>query len=483
MKILTSLRTRFLVMVSMLFVLLIGSILLLIEKREVEAIFDEQIEKGVLIAKYIKQLNIDAFVLGDERSLSENIEKQIDYQLIYIIFYDRQDRYFASTRFIKGFEDICRSNDLPPNVTPQSYLTKKRKLLDKTTLQVLNILEVEVPIFYEGSAFRWGSIKIGLSLEDTLKEIRKTQSGLMLIGLAGLAMGLIGAVILARRITGPLHKLVDGTVKISKGDFSQTIDIHSSDEIGELAKSFNQMSLQLKISRKHIEEAHQKLIQAEKLASIGRMSAGIAHEIRNPLTSIKLNIQKVFADKQLGDLEKSHLAISQEGIRQIENFIKELLNFTRERKLNFARFPMSVILDESIKMITDSLDLKKIKVTRHYGKNLPSVRVDADKLRQVFVNLLHNAVDAVDEGGLIQVRISCRSRKMRVEISDSGCGIPEKDWDIVFEPYYTTKSSGFGLGLANARKIVELHKGTIRIRSKPEKGTKFEVIIPCEEGP
>jgi len=202
MKILTSLRTRFLVMVSMLFVLLIGSILLLIEKREVEAIFDEQIEKGVLIAKYIKQLNIDAFVLGDERSLSENIEKQIDYQLIYIIFYDRQDHYFASTRFIKGFEDICRSNDLPPNVTPQSYLTKKRKLLDKTTLQVLNILEVEVPIFYEGSAFRWGSIKIGLSLEDTLKEIRKTQSGLMLIGLAGLAMGLIGAVILARRITG-----------------------------------------------------------------------------------------------------------------------------------------------------------------------------------------------------------------------------------------------------------------------------------------
>jgi len=276
---------------------------------------------------------------------------------------------------------------------------------------------------------------------------------------------------------------VDGTVKISKGDFSQTIDIHSSDEIGELAKSFNQMSLQLKISRKRIEETHQKLIQAEKLASIGRMSAGIAHEIRNPLTSIKLNIQKVFADKQLGDLEKSHLAVSQEGIRQIENFIKELLNFTRVRKLNFARFPMSVILDESIKMIEDSLDLKKIKVTRHYGKNLPSVRVDADKLRQVFVNLLHNAVDAVDERGRIDVGISCRSRKMKVEISDSGCGIPEKDWDIVFEPYYTTKSSGFGLGLANARKIVELHKGTIRIRSKPEKGTKFEVIIPCEEGP
>ncbi|MCK4337102.1 MAG: GHKL domain-containing protein, partial [Candidatus Aminicenantes bacterium] len=206
---------------------------------------------------------------------------------------------------------------------------------------------------------------------------------------------------------------------------------------------------------------------------------------RNPLTSIKLNIQKVFANKGLGDVEQSHLKISQEGIRQIEIFIKELLSFTRVTELNIDKFSMEMILDESIKMVLDSMELKKIRVIRNYEKGLPQVRVDADKMRQVFLNLLDNAHDAVSEGGIIEIGIfhvkdkSCH--KVKVEISDNGCGIPEKDWDTVFEPYFTTKSSGFGLGLANARKIVERHKGTIRVKKKSGDGTIFEVLIPCEE--
>jgi len=485
MKILSSLQTRFLVMVFVLLVLLVGSILLMIEKREVKAIFEKQIEKGVLIAKYIKQLNIESFSAFNEQGVTEDIEKQIDLQLIYIVFYDRFNRHFASTQFIKNFEDIYMSSNLPANVTPQSYNTERQRLVDKETKQILNILEVEIPVHYKGAELRWGSIKIGLSLEEALEEIRKTRQALLLIGLAGLIVGLIGAIFLARHITGPIKKLVDGTVTISRGDFSQTIDIHSRDEIGELAKSFNQMSQDLQISRRQAEETHQKLIEAEKLASIGRMAAGIAHEIRNPLTAIKLNIQKVFTNKGLGDIEQSYLKISQEGIRQIEIFIKELLSFTRVTELNIDQFSMEMILDESIKMVSDSMELKKIRVIRNYEKELPQVRVDADKMRQVFINLLDNANDAVSEGGIIGVGIfhvkdrSCQT--VKVEISDNGCGIPEKDWDTVFEPYFTTKSSGFGLGLANARKIVERHKGMIHVKKKSGDGTIFEVLIPCEE--
>jgi len=349
----------------------------------------------------------------------------------------------------------------------------------------MRILEIEVPIFVPRSQRRWGSIKIGLSMRDMLAENRKTRLMMVLIGCGGLMIGILGATLLAKRITDPIKKLVDGTVKISKGDFSQKIDIDSQDEIGNLARSFNEMSRQLQLAKKRMEAASRKLIQAEKLASIGRVSASIAHEIRNPLTSVKLNIQKLLEGNRLDKIERDHLDISQEGIGQIENFIKEMLNFTRVSELNLNRFSIEQIMDESVKMMTDSLELKKAVLEKNYQEGLPQLRVDGDRLRQVFLNVLRNACEAIDEEGKINISISLLEERpgksIRIEIFDDGCGIPEKDWENIFEPFYTTKSSGIGLGLANARKIVEQHKGSIRIKKKEGRGANFEIIIPCEE--
>lgn len=296
-------------------------------------------------------------------------------------------------------------------------------------------------------------------------------------------MGAIGATVLARRITRPVKKLAEGTVNIARGDFSHKIEIDTQDEIGNLAKNFNQMSHQLQLAKEREAEAQKKLIQAEKLASIGRIAAGIAHEIRNPLTSVKLNIQKVLESDKLEGLEMDHLEISQEGIGHIENFIKELLNFTRVSTLNCDRFSVVQIIDESVKMISESLEQKRVRLERDFQANLPEVYVDADKLRQVFLNILRNAHEAVDDGGEIVLSLShqddSKGKKIRIEISDNGGGIPEKDWETIFEPFYTTKSSGIGLGLANARKIVEQHKGSIRVKKKEGKGACFEILIPC----
>jgi signal transduction histidine kinase len=308
---------------------------------------------------------------------------------------------------------------------------------------------------------------------------------LILIGCAGLLIGVGGAALLARRVTRPLDKLVDGTVKISKGDFSQTIDIDSQDEIGELAKSFNDMSQQLQLTRKRMEAANRRLIQAEKLASIGRISASIAHEIRNPLTSVKLNIQKVMESQGLADLDKEHLDISQEGIGHIENFIKELLNFTRVADLELNYFSVEQIVDESVKMIRNTLKLKDVQLIKKVQERLPQVLVDGDKIRQVLLNILHNACEAVDNGGKITIILSLlrgrRGQKVRIRICDDGPGIPKKDRENIFEPFYTTKSTGIGLGLANARKIIVQHKGTIHASENEGSGACFDILIPCEE--
>jgi len=484
-KLRMSLQTRFMVWATVLIMVLLVSILLVIEQREVKAIFEEQKEKGVLIAKNIAYLNLPAFIQWDDEGVRENIEEQIDENLVYVVFYGRYNNLFVGTSFIENYKEIYLYSDLGEEVDEKSYLFERKKFVDEKSTQILRILEIEVPIFVRGSPKRWGSIKIGLSLEEMRAEILKTRLMLIFIGCGGLLIGAFGAVLLARRITGPLKKLVEGTVKISKEDFSQKIDITSQDEIGNLAQSFNDMSRKLLLARERMETASNKLIQAEKLASIGRISAGIAHEIRNALTSVKLNIQKLVQSDRLDETEKEHLSISQEGIGQMEKFVKELLDFTRVSELNLARFSLGQILDESIKTLADTLELKKVVLEKNYKEGLPQVLVDADKLKQVFLNILRNAFEAVEEKGKINISLSLlkeqEGSKIRVFISDNGCGIPEENRETIFEPFYTTKASGIGLGLPIARKIIEQHRGTIRVKKNEAQGTSFEILIPTEE--
>ena len=477
-----SLYTRFMIAITFILIFLVGSILFLIERREVRTIFEESKSRGVLTARYIANLNLESLTFWDAGGIKSNIEREIDDSLIYVVIYDKFRSPYVFSDLIQDKEDIKCCSRLPENVSEEMSAAGRRDFrLDGKTVP---IIEIEVPVFAEGTPDYWGSVKVGLSLEENRKEIRRTRLMLILIGCGGFLLGLIGAVVLAKRITGPLQKLVEGTVRISKGDFTQTISVGSRDEIGDLAWSFNEMTRDLLETRRRMEDANLKLIQAEKLASIGRISASIAHEIRNPLTSVKLNIQKLMQNEHLDEEEKEHLSISQEGIGQIEKFIKELLNFTRVSDLNPERFSVVQIIEESLKMMRNSFQEKKIVLEKNFAADLPAVVVDGDKIRQVFLNILRNAVEAVEEGGKIGLALSRVKEngvaKIKVRISDDGCGIPEKDWENIFEPFYTTKPSGFGLGLSNARKIVEQHRGSIRVTKTKGKGTTFEVRIPCE---
>ncbi len=480
-----SLRSRLMLSVVSLLIILAALTFFIIEQREKKAIFDEQKTKGVTIAKYITQMNLNDVLFWDEEEIKISIENQPDDEVIYIIFYQPDKKYYVATDFINNYDETYRASLLEGEINEQSSFFDRKKLKDRESEKILSILEVEVPIFVKGSPRNWGSIKIGLSLEEMEAEIRDTRMRLSLIVLMGLVIGILGAAWLSRRITEPLNKLVEATVKISKGELSQEIDISSRDEIGNLAQSFNEMSRKLLLARKRMEEANKKLIQAEKLASIGRISAGIAHEIRNPLTSVKLNVQKLVQSDRLNEAEKEHISLSQEGIGQMEKFIKELLDFTRVSELNLDRFSIEQILEESVKMIADFLALKKIVLEKKFQEGLPQVLVDGDRLRQLFLNILRNAAEALGEEGKIKLSLSLLDKqpvnKIKIEIIDNGCGIPEKDRDVIFEPFYTTKSSGIGLGLPNARKIIEQHKGSIRVKECQGKGTSFEILIPCEE--
>jgi signal transduction histidine kinase len=217
---------------------------------------------------------------------------------------------------------------------------------------------------------------------------------------------MLGSAFLAKRITMPLHELVEGTIRISNGDFSHRIRLASRDEVGDLARSFNEMTDRLLEARECMEAANRKLVQAEKLASIGRLAATIAHEIRNPLTSVKLNIQRIAESEHFDEIEREHLSLCQQGIGQIEKFIKDLLDFTRASELVRERFPIEQVIEESLKMLKGCFEQKKVTVEKAYAPGLPPANVDGDKMRQVFLNILRNAFEAIDNGGRISISLA-----------------------------------------------------------------------------
>lgn len=468
---------------SVIILLLMFGILYVIQNREVKAIYQEKRERGLVMVRYISEMNVRSLVLGDLESIDENISGLIREDLAYVIFYDADSKPVVVSESIADNAEVINQTSCAGEVSPGDVFYHTIRLSRGRGLQ--EVMEVEVPVFIPGSEKKWGSVKIGLELEDVFRRVQRTRLVLLGFGLAAFLLTVLGANLLARRITRPIKNLVEGTRRISRGDFSYRIPVISRDEIGDLTGSFNQMAEELLRAREQMEEANRRLLQAEKLASIGRLSATIAHEIRNPLTSVKLNIQKLAELSNLDELEREHLAIAQAGIEQIEKFIKDLLSYTRASSLQKDYFSLAEVLDESLKLLQPSLKEKGVVVDKDYQPGLPPAYVDADRLRQVFLNVLRNAYEAVDRGGRIEISLRMNRKEDRprfeVRISDNGCGIPEKDRENIFEPFFTTKSSGAGLGLANARRILDQHGGTIRVVDKDGRGSCFLITLPCPE--
>lgn len=484
MKLKISIYTRLVFWITFLLCVLFGAVLFVIQRMEARTLFEETRAQARMQADHMAEINWPRLSLSDRSAVQKYVDEHVNDGLPYIVFYDKAGQPFAANEFVRAYEDIYTVSHFDQNAMrgDSEFIRKRIRLGDRW----LRVLEVEIPIFAPEGGSKWASVKLGHSLEPMHAQVRRSSTALLLIGVAGLLTGILGTTVLARRITRPIHRLVDGTVRISKGDFSHVIPMSSRDEIGGLARSFNEMTSRLLEARERMEAANRKLVQAEKLASIGRLAATIAHEIRNPLTSVKLNVQKVAEDGTLDPVVREHLGLSLEGIDQIERFIKELLNFTRVSELALVRFPLEQVVDESLKMIQDGFRQRGVVVEKRYAPGLTPVLVDGQKMRQVFLNVLRNAHEALEDGGRISVTVDTAEEDgrswIRVRIADDGPGIPEKDRENIFEPFFTTRPAGFGLGLANARKIVEQHNGSIRVAAEDGRGACFVIQIPAEEG-
>lgn len=340
-------------------------------------------------------------------------------------------------------------------------------------------------------------------------EAGSTRQMLIYTVLAVVIIGILCGSFVLRVVDRPIKTLKRGTEELTHGDLGYQIEVDSNDELGELADSFNVMSLRLRAAHeeitswartlenrveeksKELQRAHDHVVHVEKMASIGKMAAVVAHEINNPLSGIltysKLLqkwIQRVNADdtkrKEISDC----LTLIEGESKRCGDLVKNLLTFSRSAPMNLEWTNVNQIVDRCVRLVQHHLDIGSVQLQLELADDVPLLHCDPAQIEQVLLALSMNALDAMPRGGnlLVRTRSLPQSRQVELQVRDDGIGIPPDLLPRLFEPFLTTKETGkgVGLGLAISKTIVERHGGQIEVESQPGRGTTFYIFLPVD---
>ncbi len=347
-----------------------------------------------------------------------------------------------------------------------------------------------------------GILESDLSLapvDKTMKEhtIHTTVSTLALMGM----IAVILYVVLRKFVLRPVTSLSNAMETIARGDLERTVTAASDDEIGRLVHTFNDMTQELKTARKKMEawtesleqevekktnalkKSQDKLVQAEKLAALGRLTADVAHEIRNPLTAIG-GFARRLAKGAVGEKEKERAEIIVREVDRLEKILRDVLKFSRDARLHLEKHDIREFVYDVVGLHGPICSDQSVSLEVAIEKDLPLVLMDKDQLRQALSNLITNALDAMPRGGTL--KISARTEELNdvryviLRVSDTGIGIDEDKLPLIFDPFFSTKDIGHGtgLGLSITSKIIEEHGGFVKAESVKGEGSIFSLYFP-----
>jgi signal transduction histidine kinase len=271
-------------------------------------------------------------------------------------------------------------------------------------------------------------------------------------------------------------------------DYKFTKDIYSQEDIELLTTLANQTAIAFENARLYedLKRSKSYIRRADRLASLGTLTAGLAHEIRNPMVAIKTLTQLLPERLDDEEFRSQFLKIASGEVDRISSLVNELLDFARPSDPRWALEDINAILDGMILLISTATKKKLITIIKDYATNLPPVQIDREQIKQVVLNILLNAIDATSENGKIMVKTRSFIKPggepyIQIEFTDTGCGIPSEHLEDIFNPFFTTKATGSGLGLSISNQIVQDHKGYIDVESQLEKGASFFINLPVHQ--
>ena len=303
---------------------------------------------------------------------------------------------------------------------------------------------------------------------------------LIVAGAGAVAICAVLIIVLAYLIQRPMVELQEKMGLVSEGNLNVAVSFSQrNDEIGDLGRNFNHMMQQLRESREEIERLHRtQMSRAEHLATLGELATGLAHEIRNPLAGIAGVIEIIGRDLPSTSPARAVVKDVRQEIAQINRILTDLLETARPHPPQVRRSNLNTTVEHAVMLARQQVLSRPIKIELQKAPDLPEVEHDSDQIHQVFLNLLLNAVQAMEGEGAVRVEIGSRDTYATVVVSDTGRGISPQHLPNIFRPFYTTKGNGTGLGLSLARRIVEEHHGRIEVSSVVGKGSRFEVVLP-----
>ena len=321
---------------------------------------------------------------------------------------------------------------------------------------------------------RWGTLKFGVSLEKGRQEIKSMIKRIVLLTLIVLFLGFIIIVILSRRFIGPITQLARTMERAGSGMLDVKVDIKGHDELALLGQSFNHMIERIKEANLELKQTHEKLMQSEKLASIGILASGVAHEINNPLGGLFNCVQML---EQMGDSEnfrKRYLELLKDGLNRIETTVGKLLWMSRTG----MREPEVMDVKEALKDIYGFVEYRLTKNKIRYDERIEqglSLIIDPHDFQQILINLIINAIQSMKDGGVLSIEGFREDSDTVIRVCDTGEGIEDEVIGKIFDPFFTTKQpgEGTGLGLWLTYEIVRNYNGDIEVRSEKGKGTEF----------
>lgn len=482
-----SLISRVILLNVLLLIIGVGTFAMYHLQREQGHLIDINRQNALLLLNTIERSIFHSMCTGNQSNVQAILEKVgVSEELIAVQIFDSEGTILRS----------ARPQDLGKQTSKRSLelFRQDRQEGFYETEDGTRVISMLLPIKSSGGCIEChdedgviGVLNFDFSLSDMYEQLRGTSKAFIISTLVNLIVLTLGvALILTRLLRNPLRQISEGMGQVEEGDLTVRMPERVNDEVGQLMSGFNSMVSNLEQAQNELKRFHyQQMERAERLASVGEMAAGLAHEIKNPLAGIGGAIDVLADDYAEDDPRREVMSQIQKQVSRLNKTVTDLLYFGRPGDPEFAFIDMNSLIKQTQLFASQHPEAKNVNWIEELTRNLPLVWGDQKQIQQVLLNLMINGLQAMKDGGVLTVQTDKFNRDtkewIRVDVSDTGPGIPESEIKKIFTPFYTSKTEGTGLGLPICRQLMVANGGSLRVASTVGKGARFTLELPTAD--